>query len=679
MIDDMKQLALDYLVQELGEEEIPEDPQKWYSKLRVEHPEKLFPYLVEDNAKIDKVYILNQLSGGLASVTVQDISLNNDSGGCPAYKLPFIKPTGSQSPAVGPVIKRTYSKEKRAGPSEKILSTTLGYFRSITKENKPWSSYFEQVLQVLDCPAVKLHDGTVVDWAKEGYSSLLVCVVDKIGPQKNTVFLAVQDSIGHLPGEKPIYIEYLLTEKLAGERYVTAGSPAQEQGYCPLCGKENVMVFPNALKGAGLNILNVDRIGVFPGIDSSQAWKGYALCASCADLLYVFKFHVLKKVNGRIPFYARIAGENALVIPSFFPGLPLDLRQEAFRDIKTYIHNIRHDVESDEENLLEIMKENKGILNFTILWSDLGQNLENVAGMITQVLPSRLKLLSAVNAKVDTWQDPLFPKLYLTEGKYDMRINLALTLLNPIFWRPGGDKAKSINKSVQLFQLKRQLVEGIYHGRPVSSKAFWKEIMITARWYFLEGIKNRDYSWFLYEGVYKKGMEISAAAWIKQVNRLVCYLKYKDVGVLTMGKSFFEPGLESLKPYFGSESGIDTKEKAYAFILGVAFGKLLQIQGARGVNTGTNALTWLKRLTLKGADLPGLYIKVREKLLAYEAEKSGELRAVLGELGRLGIELGDSIELDEIRTNYYLLLGQSMTESILPSKEQKIKIKDGGN
>jgi hypothetical protein len=32
-------------------------------------------------------------------------------------------------------------------------------------------------------------------------------------------------------------------------------------------------------------------------------------------------------------------------------------------------------------------------------------------------------------------------------------------------------------------------------------------------------------------------------------------------------------------------------------------------------------LPGLKRLTLKGKDLPELYIKTREKLLAYETEK----------------------------------------------------------
>jgi CRISPR-associated protein Csh1 len=202
--------------------------------------------------------------------------------------------------------------------------------------------------------------------------------------------------------------------------------------------------------------------------------------------------------------------------------------------------------------------------------------------------------------------------------------------------------------------------------------------MTTAQWYFMEGIKNKGHQWFLYENVNKSGAEISAASWIKQINRFVYYLKQKEVGVFSMDKRSFEPNLDTLKPFFGPESGIDTDEKAYAFILGIVYGKLLQVQGARGVNTGANALSWLKRLTLRGTDLPELYVKVREKLLAYESEKSPEIRAVLGELGRLGIVLGDAIQLDEIKTNYYLLLGQSMTESVLPTKDQNKVDKTGG-
>ncbi len=131
----------------------------------------------------------------------------------------------------------------------------------------------------------------------------------------------------------------------------------------------------------------------------------------------------------------------------------------------------------------------------------------------------------------------------------------------------------------------------------------------------------------------------------------------------------FEPRMEALKPFFLPDSGIDRREKTFAFLLGILYGKLLQVQGARGVNVSSNALTWLKRLNLSGRDLPELYIKVREKLLSYETESSPRVRELVHEIGRVGALLGDHIELDNTSTCYFLLLGQSVTVDILPSKD----------
>lgn len=677
MIASMRDLALDYLLENLNEGDMPENPEAWYQNLRQNSPGQLFPYLVEDSGKVDKVYILERESADTARLTVEDVVQGKgESGGCPAYKLPFMKPSGSQSPAVGPVIKRTYAKEG-SGPSEKILTTTLKYFRELSETQKPWAGYFKEILGILERPELRLADGLVINWEKEGYSSMLACVVEGIGPQKSTVFLAIRDEQGKLPGEQPIYTDYLLTAKLAGERYVTGGSPAQEEARCPLCGQEAVTVFPNALKGAGVNLLNTDRIGAFPGIDPLQAWKGYALCASCSDLLYVFKFHVLKKGGvdkKRQPFGAKVAGENALVIPEFFPGLPLDVRQNCLYDVQEYIQRFKEDVEEDEEGLLDRLKDSEGILNLTVLWADVGQNIENVMGMITQVLPSRLRQLSQFNDSTQEWISLLFPKKPLWSGRFNFKPQLALSALNPLFVRPGGKKVKDANASKQLFELKRLLAEGVYHGTSISEKRFWDEALITARSYVAEAVANKDgYKSLLYESASKNGNEISAAAWIKHFNWYLNYFRSEEVGVLPMNKQPYEPVMEALKPYFGPESGIDSPEKSYAFLLGVLYGKLLQVQGARGVNVGANALTWLKRLTLKGKDLPELYIKIREKLLAYESEKSPDIKMLVQELGQLGIRLGDQIQLDEVGTNYFLLLGQSMTECILPSKSKEVR------
>lgn len=133
----------------------------------------------------------------------------------------------------------------------------------------------------------------------------------------------------------------------------------------------------------------------------------------------------------------------------------------------------------------------------------------------------------------------------------------------------------------------------------------------------------------------------------------------------------FEPTLPALKPYFQLGSGLNSPEKAFTFILGILYGKVLQVQAARGVNVASNALTWLKRLNLDGRDLPELYNKVREKLLTYETEANADVRALIQDLGRLGARLGDGIRLDNTTTCYFLLLGQSVMVDALPSSKTK--------
>ena len=140
---------------------------------------------------------------------------------------------------------------------------------------------------------------------------------------------------------------------------------------------------------------------------------------------------------------------------------------------------------------------------------------------------------------------------------------------------------------------------------------------------------------------------------------------------MTAAHNVYEPRMEALKPYFARDCGIDRREKAFAFLLGILYGKVLQVQAARGVNVTSNALTWLKRLNLSGRDLPALYNRVREKLLSYNTEASQPVRELVQEIGHLGALLGDRFDLDNTATCYFLLLGQSVAVDVLPKRHEE--------
>ncbi len=141
-----------------------------------------------------------------------------------------------------------------------------------------------------------------------------------------------------------------------------------------------------------------------------------------------------------------------------------------------------------------------------------------------------------------------------------------------------------------------------------------------------------------------------------------------------MENDFYVPELEELKPYLGEQSGIDSMTKAFAFLLGVVYGRLLFAQSEAKV--GLSALKWVKRFTIGGKDFPELYKKVLSKILEYRQHgdekvvkllKTKKLNQVIEELSFIGNKLGDNIELSSTLACYYLLLGQSLSNKILKS------------
>lgn len=657
MLEAMRQLALDYLFKELGDGMPPADLDGWFRELRREHPEKLFPFLVEDTEKVKEVYVIEPEPNDpkVASLSSREMTSQL------APSLPFTRPSGPQGAQIGPVLKRSYSKQKGPGPSTKILRTTLDSFHEIAQSGKPWSGYFQEILDLLERPKLRLPDRSELAWRDKEFSSMLDAAINSIGEKKATVLLTVADNKGKLPGQRHEYLDYLMKEKLAGDRYVTVAAPAQEAARCALCGTDGVTVYPNAVKGAGINLGNVDREGAFPGVDLANAWKGFALCGDCADLLYIYKYHVLNQdpVSTKRPFMARVAGDKALIIP--YSNATPQARQELLRAVQDFVRNIPADVEEDEATLLDVLKDQKALLNMTFLWAEVGQTIEEVCGVLTDVPPSRLAELSHQNELAYQWTHKIFPEVFLSQ----LRPNLSLSALRDLFKRPGGKKAQQANDSDRLFHLRRLIAASVYGGKPLPQKRFWEEGITTARWYWQDAVEDGSAYGLLYEGQGRRGPYLTAAGWVRHLAWWLYY--FRRLGVMEMPEGAFEPTLEALKPYFGPESGIDNPQKAYAFLLGVLYGKVLQVQGARGVNVGANALTWLKRLTLTGQDLPTLYVKIREKLLAYETEKSLQVRALIEEIGDLGVRLGDQIDLDDTATCYFLLLGQSLSNRILPS------------
>ncbi len=75
MIYAMRTLALDFLFDKLGDRNrSPDDLEDWYRDLRANYPERIFPFLVEDVERIEKIYILEKDAEDMLRLVPEDMT-----------------------------------------------------------------------------------------------------------------------------------------------------------------------------------------------------------------------------------------------------------------------------------------------------------------------------------------------------------------------------------------------------------------------------------------------------------------------------------------------------------------------------------------------------------------------------------------------------------------------------
>jgi CRISPR-associated protein Csh1 len=661
MIDLMREVALEWLKEKL-EPNSTRPAAEVYDAIRRDRPTLLFPYLVEqvEGADARRYYVLAADPKDVDTAILDAREMRPGDGG----NLPFNQPSGSQSAALGPVIKRTApAKAKEAGPSAKIRETTLKSFARLGEESTPWADYFREVHLCWTRKRLRTPKGIVE--APDGVYAAAVEAIE----EKKTCLLAYAAGRGRRPGEVPDYAAYL-QQVLATTKYTTGSVPKAGPGVCPMCGEEGVDLYPNVMRNAGVNISNLDRDGAFPGLDPSAAWKGFAPCLACADLLYIYCRHASRE------FMTEAAGQRALAIPSLH--IRDGLRSQLLPQIKTWARDVASKSEAvgqREFGVLRRLAESQAVQSVSLVWAEFGQRIEEVCGVVTEILPSRLNFLSTLHANFKP-DHPAFPERELDDFRYELSLKIVWSLLR----RPGGKAAQKRNESRRLFDLRRDLAEAIYHRRSIPWGRFWAEWHETARWHWDDTISGNSPSYgLLREGFSEKKNTafLTLAGWVRQTAKFLHYCRQVGAPKVPANDQRYTPKTERLQPYFGPECGIDTDARAFAFLLGVLYGKLVTIQAKRGVNIGANTLTWLRRMTLSGADLPELFVKVLGKLTEYEAasrhKRSRPIAEVETELAEIGARLGTRIDLEPTHTCYFLLLGQSLSPKILPSQPKKPK------
>lgn len=578
----------------------------------------------------DRAYVLQtDTKGALVAVAVE---VDEET----RWGFPFRRPSGPRSPQVGPVIKRSLDAKKNVTPNATTLAATFARFESIAASELAVAPVYRAALAALGGDA-----STRVTRAAAALGAIV---------EKKTVYA----SLGAPPGGDPRYAAHLLGV-IRSELYgIDEEAPVAP---CPACGRQ-ARLGATALKGAKVNFLNMDNHGVFPGFDAERAGDRFALCAACADA--IAGTYIRLKDDLRVI----VAGSPALVLPYVHDDGAAASRRSAMGVVEQA--RKAKGTARFEGALLDALAKEDTLASFHVLWATAGDSLDDVSGFVTDVPCTRLAHLSRVNLAANRWREAVFPARRV--GDFD----LALSLVAEVLKHPGGDRVKRRNGE-HLASLRRAIARSVYLSAPMDARALSSELRDIIADHLVDPTADERFLArnLTQEATPKKPdapVIVNAASWVRHAALLLHYLRHLEVLPAMSTEAHYTPRSERLQRLLAPPSGVDSDAKMFAFVLGVLFGRLLVIQSAKGVNARSNALPWLRRATLAGPELPGLYVKVREKLAEYEAERDVRVREVIYDLSALGQRLGTAIPLDADTTMYFLFLGQALAGEVF-SKE----------
>lgn len=673
ILEDLRSLSQDFVYSKLGNGTPPDNLDTWYRDLHDKEPDKLYKYLSEKGGEIQFLYVILPDKGDpdLAILEKRDHISGNEEF------YPFFKTPGNKA-YFGAVMKRGYSKEKGPSPKHSVIKKTLDDWQSVRDAGHSYSPLFDDYLQVAHRTKIRMEGQDEIHEVSNKYPTIIDIAVQELITETKTVFLALTDLDGKLPGEVAAYRQYIM-EYQPEQMYITDNVGAYPHKFCSLCGAEDVTVYPQGPKGAGFNIMNQHRPSAFPNSDRKNgAWKKYGVCLACARLLSIGKIWVVPTLQ------TSVAGASALLLPSVGHDIPgrLDFIREVQDQYDKMIHpdSVKHGaggVQIIEQDFLNTLTANQqAMTSISILWGSFGQDVGKIRGIALDIFPSRLRDLSEINAGVESWDHPVFPEGKANDLSY--RITLGMRCMLKLFSRVAtitSNPTDHPDYSGTMFQFRRELLEAVFAGRPYLGMRKFEDHMYQAmreHYHYNFGNPDNFRTDFWEKGQKPSGQKVpytTISCWVKHMARFIYYLRH--VGALDMD-SFkpYVPSVPELAEFLGVETGIDTPSKAFAFWIGVLEAKVLLFQ--RHAKRRQSALDWLKGLQLRADQLPELYTKQYDKLsrLDQEAKKTRavlyrkDVRFVTEEISDLGIKLGNQIDLTVPQTNYYLLLGMGIARRV---------------
>lgn len=428
--------------------------------------------------------------------------------------------------------------------------------------------------------------------------------------------------------------------------YSKHGIIAKGRGICAFCGKED-----EVMPASPFAVFTVKKIGFAYDFNRQNSWKQLPICEKCALDLQVGKEWIMDKERLNLSF--TLYGYQYFVIPNFvFKEVSEEIITEIeFRKSEDY----RDGLLNAEEDILEIIKERKDVLNLIFIFYEPKQQFFDIIRYVEEVPPSWIKKV------YDTFRSVTRKNLFkeeqlktilgekwsgdfikgMRDGKAVSKLNLA-GMIGDFFYRM-EKKRKSFDKS------SLNILGDILEAKQIDKMYFIKHLIEAIREEHEKGNEWNEKllslkSLYLLDFLF--GLDLISLDHFRVE-------KFREVKLMEETKVKDSKMVENFFSEFSR--AFDTPDKKAVFLEGILVSFLLDIQYAKRKDTPFRKK--LHGLKLNRRLIKRLFPEIIEKLRQYDAGYPW-LETLISKYFVEADESGWVISDDEI--SYYFALGLNL-------------------
>jgi len=298
-------------------------------------------------------------------------------------------------------------------------------------------------------------------------------------PKENAIITLGIERNGELqyPGDIPLFKNILLRK--GKDKYYIKKSQGESKGLdaaCSVCKERKDEVYGFAIPWT---FHTFDKPGfIAGGFDVSESWKNTPVCFDCATRLELGKKYIEERLD--FSFY----GFRYLLVPKLALGgdfqdvLCILAGKDQKREQKLS-GEVRKSLTSDEEEILDIVKEMKDFISNSLVFYKKDQSSYRILLLIEGVLPSRLRELFDAKDRVDE-RFKVYSDLLLSDGQREKsHLEFNFGVVRRFF--PQESKNRTFDK------IFLEVVNKTFVGDQIDYYLLMDFIMRRAREAFIEG------------------------------------------------------------------------------------------------------------------------------------------------------------------------------------------------